>query len=169
MNSIRGRQNHRWQEIGTEQIRKGDVRERSMNNPWLESPSAIEMAWLQVRMAWQSVKNTRLDQEKKDVIACLIRHYRSTGQSDRLCSEFEQVLLRLEEEHELRVKELGREGRRVAKQVNNIIQVIRDTNAARMQHCREKVEETPAIIADWKEVMHLLFNHPQTGADVSIA
>jgi len=140
-----------------------------MNNPWLESPSTLEMAWLQVRMAWQSVKNTRLDQEKKDVIAGLLRHYRSTGQPDRLRSEFEQVLLRLQEEHELRVKELGREGRRVAKQVNNIIQVIRDTNEARMQHCREKVEETPTLIADWKEVMDLLFSHPQTGAAVSTA
>ena len=121
-----------------------------MNDPVLASPSTLEMAWLQVRMAWQSVKNTRLDQEKKDVIASLIRHYRETGQPDRLRSEFEQVLLRLEEEHELRVKELGREGRRVAKQVNNIIQVIRDTNEARMKHCRDKVEETPKIIAEWK-------------------
>ena len=140
-----------------------------MNDPVLESPSTLEMAWLQVRMAWQSVKNTRLDQEKKDVIASLIRHYREAGQPDRRRSEFEQVLLRLEEEHELRVKELGREGRRVAKQVNNIIQVIRDTNEARMQHCREKVEETPTLIADWKEVMDLLFSHPQTGAAVSTA
>ena len=36
-----------------------------MNDPVLESPSTLEMGWLQVRMAWQSVKNTRLDQEKK--------------------------------------------------------------------------------------------------------
>jgi DNA integrity scanning protein DisA with diadenylate cyclase activity len=128
-----------------------------MNDPVLESPSTLEMAWLQVRMAWQSVKNTRLDQEKKDVIAILIRHYSETGQPDRLQSEFEQVLLRLEEEHELRVKELGREGRRVAKQVNNIIQVIQDTNESRMQHCRDKVEETPSIIAEWKAVIDLLF------------
>ena len=131
-----------------------------MNDPVLESPSTLEMAWLQVRMAWQSVKNTRLDQEKKDVIACLIRHYRKTGVPDRPRPEFEQVLLRLEEEHELRVKELGREGRRVAKQVNNIIQVIRDTNEARMQHCRDQVEETPMIIAEWKAVMELLFGRP---------
>ncbi|MBC7966737.1 MAG: hypothetical protein H7Z17_12535 [Fuerstia sp.] len=131
-----------------------------MNDPVLESPSTLEMAWLQVRMAWQSVKNTRLDQEKKDVIAAMIRHYRETRQPDRPRSEFEQVLLRLQEEHELRVKELGREGRRVAKQVNNIIQVIRDTNESRMQHCREQVEETPTIIAEWKAVIHLLFDRP---------
>ena len=128
-----------------------------MNDPVLESPSTVEMAWLQVRMAWQSVKKTRLDQEKKDNIAALIRHYRDTGRADRARSEFEQVLLRLEEEHELRVKELGREGRRVAKQVNNIIQVICDTNEARMQHCRDLVEETPTIIAEWKEIINLLF------------
>jgi hypothetical protein len=35
---------------------------------------------------------------------------------------------------------LGREGRRVATQVNNIIRVIRETNEARMQHCRETGE-----------------------------
>ena len=138
-----------------------------MNDPVLESPSTLELAWLQVRMAWQSVKNTRLDQEKKDVIACLIRHYRDTGHPDRLRSEFEQVLLRLEEEHDLRVKELGREGRRVAKQVNNIIQVIRDTNEARMKHCHDKVEETPAIITEWKEMMDLLFSRPDTGPEVA--
>lgn len=137
-----------------------------MNDPVLESPSTLEMAWLQVRMAWQSVKNTRLDQEKKDVIACLIRHYRETGVPDRPRPEFEQVLLRLEEEHELRVKELGREGRRVAKQVNNIIQVIRDTNEARMQHCRDQVEETPMIIAEWKEVIDLLFGRPDLSPEV---
>jgi len=133
-----------------------------MNDPVLESPSTLEMAWLQVRMAWQSVKNTRLDQEKKDVIAALLRHYRETGRADRLRFEFEQVLLRLEEEHDLRVKELGREGRRVAKQVNNIIQVICDTNKARMQHCRDLVEETPQIIAEWKEIMDLLYSRPDS-------
>jgi len=133
-----------------------------MNDPVLESPSTLEMAWLQVRMAWQSVKNTRLDQEKKDVIAALLRHYRETGRADRLRVEFEQVLLSLEEEHDLRVKELGREGRRVAKQVNNIIQVICDTNKARMQHCRDLVEETPQIIAEWKEIMDLLYSRPDS-------
>jgi len=133
-----------------------------MNDPVLESPSTLEMAWLQVRMAWQSVRNTRLDQEKKDVIAALLRHYRETGRADRLRVEFEQVLLRLEEEHDLRVKELGREGRRVAKQVNNIIQVICDTNKARMQHCRDLVEETPQIIAEWKEIMDLLYRRPDS-------
>ena len=137
-----------------------------MKDPVLESPSTLELAWLQVRMAWQSVKNTRLDQEKKDVIASLILHYRETGQPDRRRSEFEQVLLRLEEEHELRVKELGREGRRVAKQVNNIIQVIRDTNEARMQHCRDQVAETPTIIAEWNEIMDLLFSRPDSSPEV---
>ena len=127
-----------------------------MNKLTPESQTRHEMAWLQVRMAWQSVKKTRLDHEKKDVIAALIRHYRETGRPDRPRSEFEQVLLRLEEEHDLRVKELGREGRRVAKQVNNIIKVICDTNEARMQHCRDKAEETPIIIAEWKEIMDLL-------------
>ncbi|MEJ7591543.1 MAG: hypothetical protein WKF77_08335 [Planctomycetaceae bacterium] len=131
-----------------------------MNEPMLKSQPKLEMAWLQVRMAWQSVKKTRLDQEKKDMIAALIRHYRETGRADRVRSEFEQVLLRLEEEHDLRVKELGREGRRVAKQVNNIIQVICDTNEARMLHCRNLVEETPTIIAEWKEIMDLLFSRP---------
>ena len=138
-----------------------------MNEPMLKSQPKLEMAWLQVRMAWQSVKKTRLDQEKKDVIATLLRHYRETGKPDRLRSEFEQVLLRLEEEHDLRVRELGREGRRVAKQVNNIIQVIRDTNEARMQHCRDKVEETPAIIAEWTEIMDLLFNRSDSGPEAA--
>ena len=151
------------------EIRSDLAKECPMNESALISPSKLAMSWLQVRMAWQSVKNTRLDQEKTDVITALVRHYRWLREPDRPRPEFEQVLLRLQEEHELRVKELGREGRRVAKQVNNIIQVIRDTNEARMQHCREKVEETPAIIADWKEVMDLLFSHPQPGAEVSTA
>ena len=109
-------------------------------------------------MAWQSVKNTRLDQEKKDVITALLGHYCVLRKPDRRRVEFEQVLLKLEEEHNLRVRELGTEGRRVAKQVNNIIQVIRDTNEARMQQCRDRVEETLVIMAEWKRVMDLLFD-----------
>lgn len=128
-----------------------------MNQPVFNSQRTLEMAWLQVRMCWQSVKRTRLDQEKKDVIASLIAHYRHARQPDRQQREFEDVLLRLEEEHELRCKELGRETRRIAKHVNNIIQVIQDTNAARLQHCQELVDETPRIIAEWKSVMDLLF------------
>lgn len=124
----------------------------------LSSPSNLAMAWLQVRMAWQSVKNTRLDQEKKDVITALVQHYRASRKPDRPRLEFEQVLLKLQEEHDLRVKELGREGRRVAKQVNNIIQVICDTNEARMQQCRDRVEETPVIMAEWKSLIDLLFD-----------
>ncbi len=129
-----------------------------MNEPSLKSPANIQMAWLQLRMCWQPVKKTRLDQEKKDLLAILIRHYRETGRPDRLRFEFEQVLLRLQEEHELRVREFGRETRRVAKQVNNIIQVICDTNASRLQHCQDMVDETPAIITEWQGVMDLLFS-----------
>lgn len=138
-----------------------------MNELLPESQSKLAMAWLQVRMCWQSVKKTRLDHEKQDVIAALIRHYRETGKPDRLRFEFEQVLLRLEEEHSLRLKELGREGRRVAKNVNNRIQVIRDTDEARMQNCRDKVEETPVIIAEWKEVIDRLFSCADSGPEDS--
>ena len=129
-----------------------------MNESAVISPSNLAMAWLQVRMAWQSVKNTRLDQEKKDVITALLGHYGVLRKPDRRRIEFEQVLLKLEEEHNLRVRELGTEGRRVAKQVNNIIQVIRDTNEARMQQCRDRIEETLVIMAEWKRVMDLLFD-----------
>ena len=129
-----------------------------MDESVLISPSNLAMAWLQLRMAWQSVKNTRLDQEKKDVITGLLAHYRVLRMSDRPRVDFEQVLLKLQEEHNLRVRELGTEGRRVAKQANNIIQVIRDTNEARMQQCRDRVEETLGIIAEWKSLLNQLFN-----------
>ena len=121
------------------------------------SPPNLAMAWLQVRMAWQSVKNIRMDQEKKDVINALLGHYCVLRTADRPRLEFEQVLLKLQEEHNLRVRELGTEGRRVAKQVNNIIQVIQDTNEARMQQCRDRVEDTMNIIAQWQSLMDLLF------------
>jgi len=129
-----------------------------MNESALISPSNLAMAWLQVRMAWQSVKNTRLDQEKKDVLTGLLRHYRVLRKPDRPRLEFEQVFLKLQEEHNLRVRELGTEGRRVAKQVNNIIQVICDTNEARMQQCRDRVEETLVMMAEWESLIELLFN-----------
>jgi len=134
-----------------------------MHESALISPSNLAMAWLQVRMAWQSVKNTRLDQKKKDVITGLLGHYRVVHKPDRPRLEFEQVLLKLQEEHNLRVRELGTEGRRVAKQVNNIIQVIRDTNEARMQQCRDRVEETLVIMAEWKSLMDLLFDDAGSG------
>lgn len=121
------------------------------------SPPNLALAWLQVRMAWQSVKNTRLDQEKKDVITALLGHYGALRQPDRPRVEFEQVYLKLQEEHNLRIRELGTEGRRVAKQVNNIIQVIRDTNEARMKQCHDRVEETLTIMSEWKSLMDLLF------------
>lgn len=108
-------------------------------------------------MAWQSVKNTRLDEEKKDVLTELLGHYRVVHEPDRPRLEFEQVLLKLQEEHDFRIRELGTEGRRVAKQVNNIIQVIRDTNEARMQQCRDRVEESLLIVAEWKSLIDLLF------------
>lgn len=139
------------------EIRSDLAKECPMNESALISPSKLAMSWLQVRMAWQSVKNTRLDQEKTDVITALVRHYRWLREPDRPRPEFEQVLLKLEEEHNLRVRELGTEGRRVAKQVNNVIQVIRDTNEARMQQCRDRVEETLIMLAEWKSLMDLLF------------
>ncbi len=117
----------------------------------------FELAWLQVRMCWQSGGKTRLDQEKKDAIATLIRHYSETGKTDRPQLEFEQVLLRLEEEHALRVKELGRDERRAIKVQNNPIQVVRDNNSAALQVSRVRTEETPPIIAEWKQLMELLF------------
>lgn len=129
-----------------------------MNEFVVISPPNLAMAWLQVRMAWQSVKNTRLDQEKKDVITALLSHYGAIRQPDRPRAEFEEVFVKLQEEHNLRIRELGTEGRRVAKQVNNIIQVIRDTNEARMKQCHDRVEETLGIMSEWKSLMDLLFD-----------
>ena len=129
-----------------------------MNESVVISPPNLAMAWLQVRMAWQSVKNTRLDQEKKDVITALLSHYGAIRQPDRPRAEFEEVFVKLQEEHNLRIRELGTEGRRVAKQVNNIIQVIRDTNEARMKQCHDRVEETLGIMSEWKSLMDLLFD-----------
>jgi len=35
----------------------------------------FELAWLQVRMCWQSGGKTRLNQEKKDAVITLVQHY----------------------------------------------------------------------------------------------
>ena len=117
----------------------------------------LEFAWLQVRMCWQSGGKTRLDQEKKDAIATLIQLYREAREPDRPQREFEQVLLRLQEEHALRLKELGRDERRALKVQNNPIQVVRDNNSTWLQVSRDKTEETPPIIAEWQQLMDLLF------------
>lgn len=131
-----------------------------------EQPT-FEIAWMQVRMGWQSVERTRLDQGKKDAIASIIRHYRETGEADRSRVEFEQVLLRLEEEHEYRSKELERDARRSVRVQNSTMQVVRDNNDVWMQSRRDKADETQKIIADWKELMDVLFSHPDTRSDVS--
>jgi len=142
----------------------GDEMEREVSGDSEEQASAFsvdqkfELAWLQVRMCWQSGGKTRLDQEKKDAVFTLIQHYSETGKPDRPLLEFEQVLLRLEEEHALRVKELGRDERRALKVQNNPIQVVRDNNSAAMQVSRDRTEETPPIIAQWKQLMDLLFS-----------
>lgn len=133
-----------------------------MKESVMMSPPNLSMAWLQVRMAWQSVENTRLNQEKKDVITALLGHYGALRQPDRPRAEFEQVYDKLQQEHNLRVRELGTEGRRVAKQVNNIIQVIRDTNEARMKQCHDRVEETLTLTSEWKSLMDLLFDEVAT-------
>lgn len=119
---------------------------------------AIDIAWMQVRMGWQSVQRTRLDQEKKDAITSIIRHYRETGETERSRSEFEQVLLRLEEEHDYRSKELARDARRSVKVQKSTMQVVRDNNDAWMRDRRDRAEETPEIIAEWKELMDVLFS-----------
>ena len=123
----------------------------------MNAPQEIDLAWLQVRMCWQSVERLRLDQEKKNAIETLMRHYNETGKPDRPQLEFAQVLLRLEEEHALRLKELGRDERRSLKVQNNPIQVVRDNNSASLQVSRDRAEETPPIIADWKRMTDSLF------------
>ena len=129
------------------------------------SQPAFEIAWMQLRMGWQSVKRTRLDQEKKDAIDSIIRHYKETGEPDRSRFEFEQVLLRLEEEHDYRLKELERDARRSEKVQKSTMRVVRDNNDTWMQDRRDRAEETPRIIAEWKELLDVLF--PAPGPDVS--
>jgi hypothetical protein len=117
----------------------------------------IELAWLQVRLCWPQGGKSRLDDEKKDAIATLIRHYSESQKPDRPLLEFQQVLLRLEEELALRLRELSREQRRAIKGQNNPIQVVRDNTAAWLKMCRERTEEPPPIIVEWKQLINLLF------------
>lgn len=118
----------------------------------------FELAWLELRMCWQSGKKNRLDDKKKQAIATLIDHYRAKQTADRPRQEFDEVLLRLTEEHELRLKELARDERRSRKFQNAIIQIVRDNNAARLQYCRDRTEETPPIIAEWEALIAALFS-----------
>jgi hypothetical protein len=123
----------------------------------IETPPAIAMAWLQLRLGWPSVAKIRLDQEKKNSLALILQHYSQTGKSDRARAEFDQVLQRLEEEHAMRLRELVKEQRKAAKQQNNLIQIIQETNASKVQHRVEMTEETPPLIADWKQLIDRLF------------
>jgi hypothetical protein len=121
------------------------------------SPPKVNIAWLQVRMGWPTVGKIRLDQEKKDSIAAIISHYEQTGVPDRARAEFDQVLQRLEEEHAMRLRELLKEQRRAAKQQNNPIQIIQETNASKVQKRIELTEETPPLIDEWKQLIVRLF------------
>ena len=123
-----------------------------------DSPaSKVTLAWLQVRMGWPTVGKIRLDQVKKDAIASIISHYDQTGTPDRARAEFDQVLQRLEEEHAMRLRELIKEQRRAAKQQNNPIQIIQETNASKVQKRVELTEETPPLIDEWKQLISRLF------------
>ncbi len=117
----------------------------------------VHFAWLQLRMGWPTVGKIRLDQEKKDAIDSIISHYEQTGTPDRARAEFEQVLQRLEEEHAMRLRELLKEQRRAAKQQNNPIQIIQETNASKVRKRIELTEETPSLIAAWKSLIERLF------------
>ena len=117
----------------------------------------VNIAWLQLRMGWPTVGKIRLDQEKKDAIASIISHYEQAGTPDRAQAEFDQVLQRLEEEHAMRLRELLKEQRRAAKQQNNPIQIIQETNASKVRQRVELTEETPSLIAEWKRLIERLF------------
>lgn len=117
----------------------------------------VNFAWLQLRMGWPTVGKIRLDQEKKDAIALIISHYEKAGLPDRDRAEFDQVLQRLEEEHAMRLRELLKEQRRAAKQQNNPIQIIQETNASKVRQRVELTEETPSLIAEWKRLIERLF------------
>ena len=140
------------EEIETDNRGKSDVQATL-----LADERRIELAWLQVQLCWPHGGKSRLDEEKKDAIATLIRHYRELSKPDRPLLEFQHVLLRLEEEHALRLRELSREQRRAIKGQNNPIQIVRDNTAAWLKVCRDKVEEPPPIIAEWKQLINLLF------------
>lgn len=120
-------------------------------------PPNVNFAWLQLRMGWPTVGKIRLDQEKKDAIASIISHYQQAGTPDRGRAEFDQVLQRLEEEHAMRLRELLKEQRRAAKQQNNPIQIIQETNASKVQKRVELTEETPPLIEEWKQLIDRLF------------
>lgn len=117
----------------------------------------VNIAWLQVRMGWPTVGKIRLDQEKKDAIASIISQYEQTGTPDRARAEFDQVLQRLEEEQAMRLRELIKEQRRAAKQRNNPIQIIQETNASKVQMRIELTEEMPPLIEEWKRLIDRLF------------
>ena len=117
----------------------------------------MNIAWLQLRMGWPTVGKIRLDQEKKDSIAAIISHYQQTEVPDRARAEFDQVLQRLEEEHVMRLRELVKEQRRAAKQQNNPIQIIQETNASKVRKRIELTEETPPLIDEWKQLIVRLF------------
>lgn len=117
----------------------------------------VNIAWLQLRMGWPTVGKIRLDQEKKGAIAAIISHYEKAGTPDRARAEFDQVLQRLEEEHAMRLRELLKEQRRAAKQQNNPIQIIQETNASKVRQRVELTEETPPLIAEWKRLIERLF------------
>jgi hypothetical protein len=118
----------------------------------------FELAWLELRMCWQPGKKNRLDDKKKQALAALIDHYTARKSADRPRQEFDEVLLRLKEEHDLRLKELARDERRSRKFQNAIIQIVRDNNAARLQYCRDQTEETPPLIAAWQALLTTLFS-----------
>jgi hypothetical protein len=117
----------------------------------------VYFAWLQLRMGWPSVGKIRLDQEKKDAIASIISHYGKVGAPDRDRAEFDQVLQRLEEEHAMRLREFLKEQRRAAKQQNNPIKIIQETNASKVRQRVELTEETPPVIEEWKRLIDRLF------------
>jgi hypothetical protein len=117
----------------------------------------VHFAWLQLRMGWPTVGKIRLDQDKKDAITSIISHYEKAGTPDRARAEFDQVLQRLEEEHAMRLRELLKEQRRAAKQQNNPIQIIQETNASKVRQRVALTEETPPLIAEWKRLIERLF------------
>jgi len=140
------------EEISTDNTGKSDVQKTLPADE-----REIELAWLQVRLCWPQGGKSRLDEEKKDAIATLIRHYSQSQKPDRPLLEFQQVLLRLEEELALRLRELSREQRRAIKGQNNPIQIVRDNTAAWLKVCQDKTEEPPPIIVEWKQLVNLLF------------
>ena len=149
-----------------EQIETDSIRKSNVQSTLSAVERRIELAWLQVRLCWPQGGKSRLDEEKKDAIATLIRHYSEESRPDRPLLEFQHVLLRLEEEHALRLRELSREQRRAIKGQNNPIQIVRDNTAAWLKVCQEKTEEPPPIIAQWKQLINLLFGQQEEETNV---